>query len=298
MSRQEIDNTSFDLFLDTICNTFGGVVFLAILLAILIQTRAIVKDPERRREEAPSPAEVRELMAQLDAANAKYDAITTALERLPPTETSNVNDQYKKLVSERETLEAQIETTIREQASRTKSLGAQLVKNAELAKQNAEIPEELKKAEAKVGEKDESLKEVVSKRQTTLRLPREKASSASSLLVLLKSSRFYLAMTPSTTARTFNDEHVKTEPTVGGGVIVNPRSGRGWEMTDKQVAETIKSAKARGHVVTIAVWPNSYAEFAVLKKEMVENQVSYQLWPQRQDEQLTVYFGGGQSRVQ
>lgn len=298
MSRQGFENTSYDLFLDTICNTFGGVVFLAILLAILIQTRAIVKDPDQDRAETPSPAEVRELMARLDAVNAEYDAVTAALQSLPPAPDSNANQQYKRLARERESLEAQLEATMREQSRQAKSLAAQLVKNAKLAEQNAEIPEELRKAQARVGEKDESLKEVVSKRQTTLRLPREKASSASSLLVLLQSSRFYLAMTPSSSARTFNDQHVKTEPTVGGGVMVQPRGGRGWAITDQQVVETIKSARTRGQVVTIAVWPNSYAEFAILKQAMIENQVSYQLWPQRQDEQLTVYFGGGQSRVQ
>ncbi len=31
--------SSLDLFLDTICNAFGGIMFLAILLSVLVQNR-------------------------------------------------------------------------------------------------------------------------------------------------------------------------------------------------------------------------------------------------------------------
>ncbi len=37
--RKRETPSSLELFLDTICNTFGGIVFLAILLSIIVQNR-------------------------------------------------------------------------------------------------------------------------------------------------------------------------------------------------------------------------------------------------------------------
>jgi hypothetical protein len=48
----------------------------------------------------------------------------------------------------------------------------------------------------------------------------------------------------------------------------------------------------------ISSWPDSYDDFSTVKEALVESSVLYQLWPQQQDEVLTVFFGAGHNRVQ
>ena len=42
MRRRRDQTDGLELFLDTICNTFGGIIFLAILVAILSQTQGMM----------------------------------------------------------------------------------------------------------------------------------------------------------------------------------------------------------------------------------------------------------------
>ena len=65
--------SSMDLLLDTITNTFGGVLFLAILVAVLLQiTGYNVEQPE---EPQISEAELRRLETDLSVTVSKLDGI-------------------------------------------------------------------------------------------------------------------------------------------------------------------------------------------------------------------------------
>jgi hypothetical protein len=299
MMKGRDDSTgSFDLFLDTICNTFGGIVFLAILLAILIQTRAIVKTPQQESEESPLTAEqVRELIAELDMARSDYSAIAAAFASLPPLTTSEDDADYRKLDAERKAIEGQVSNAMQKQTRQTQLLARQLAENVEINEENAAVPRELQDIESKVHERSASLKSLVTSRQTTLKIPRDRATNAPSVLGLLQGSRFYLAKLPSYSSRSFNDDHVSTQAS-GRGINIKPRSGRGWSLNDRELTTMIQNAHSRRHIVTVAVWPDSYDDFSTVKEALVKSGVMYQLWPQQQDEVLTVYFGAGHNRVQ
>ena len=66
---KEEDNSSLELLLDTMCNTFGGVMFIAITLAVVLFSRnalEAVKSPEQRHEERQE-----ELLRRMDELKAK-----------------------------------------------------------------------------------------------------------------------------------------------------------------------------------------------------------------------------------
>jgi hypothetical protein len=50
--RSNDENSSFDMLLDTICNTFGGVVFIALMLAIFTQSEEVDDQTRRTTEQA------------------------------------------------------------------------------------------------------------------------------------------------------------------------------------------------------------------------------------------------------
>ena len=73
-------NSSLDLLLDTICNTFGGIIFLAILVAVLLQfsgaapfeTPATTSDESVRALETEIAALERSIARRLPAATVLY----------------------------------------------------------------------------------------------------------------------------------------------------------------------------------------------------------------------------------
>ena len=69
--RTKINASSLDLFLDTICNAFGGIMFLSILIAVLAQLR----DSQQSKEpvdEALSQSEVDDFSHKLEELQSEY----------------------------------------------------------------------------------------------------------------------------------------------------------------------------------------------------------------------------------
>jgi hypothetical protein len=78
MKKRRSANSSLELFLDTICNVFGGILFIAILIAIQIQqTEGIIKPIE-----AMSPEKITEVRQKLDQISADIAAAKVLLETL------------------------------------------------------------------------------------------------------------------------------------------------------------------------------------------------------------------------
>lgn len=294
------ETSSFDLFLDTICNTFGGIVFLAMLLAITVQMRSV--EPKDIAPPAASPDAIRELLTELDDVSAKHEELSNALMRLPPPAPRHEDIEYHELTAQLEVLQERLSDATARRTSVARDLANQLVTNMQLKEESEHVVEELKGIEEQVDQRSEHLRRTLADQQETLRLPRERTSRSSSALLLLQGGTVYLARQPSLFSSDFNSEHVTTEAVFGGGVRIIPKSAAGWKLSLSggwsKTDQLLKDTVATGSIVTIAVWPDSHDSFARVKRRMVELGLFYQLWPQAENEALTVHFGGGGSRVQ
>lgn len=65
--KASLDDGSLELLLDTICNTFGGIIFLALLMALLVNVPAVGSDgPSDRRSPPRDPAADARRLAELE----------------------------------------------------------------------------------------------------------------------------------------------------------------------------------------------------------------------------------------
>ena len=81
MKKRRFANSSLELFLDAICNVFGGVLFIALLVAIQIQhTVGHIEQPK-----TTSPEEIAEMRQELDRITADIDISRVLLETLQAT---------------------------------------------------------------------------------------------------------------------------------------------------------------------------------------------------------------------
>lgn len=300
--RSETDATSFDLFLDTICNTFGGVVFLAILLALMIQTRAVVKSDDTTADQRPTPDEIRDSIHQLDLLAAQHATLAAALESTPVQTRSPDDNQLIELSQQVSKSEAELAQLNQANAASTKTLGEMTASNADLDAENKQIPVAVAAAQQQVKEGENRYVSAAQQKQESLRLPKTRESNAASYLVLFKSDRIYLARRPSFIRDTFNVDHVRTNKLPGGGVEVIPVGSAGWDIGsssgNSQIMSLISDAARGRNIMTIAIWPDCFDKFGTLREAMINQNVPYQLWLQQDGEELVVFFGSGSSRIQ
>lgn len=302
MRRTNSDLSSFDLFLDTVCNAFGGIVFLAILLALMVQNRSVIETTESRAEQPPTPDEVREWITQLDSLAAQHASLNDTLANTPVAGTAPEEQEFRELMETAQQAESELAKATQSHAKATRELAEKLAANAALAAENAKVPVDLLAAERSVGDKQTEYLAALDSKQQTLRVPKARQSNAASLLVLFKSDTVYLAMRPSLYGRGFNADHVTTQMTDNGGIQVLPVTGAGWSLVSvagaADVRRMISEAASDGYIVTLAIWPDSYDQFEVFREYMITAGVLYQLWLQDDGAVLTVYPGSGASSVQ
>jgi len=302
MRRSEPDATSFDLFLDTICNTFGGVVFLAILLALMIQTRAVIKSDDTTADQRPTPDEIRDSIHQLDLLASQHATLAAALENTPLQSRSVDDSRLIELALKASQSEAELSQLTQANVASSKALGEMTASNADLDAENKQLPVAVAAAEEQVKEGQNRYVSAVQAKQESLRLPKTRESNAASYLVLFKSDRIYLARRPSFVGESFNVDHVRTNKLPGGGIEVIAVASAGWDVGssggNSQIMSLISDAARGRNIVTIAIWPDCFDKFDSIREAMINQNVPYQLWLQQDGENLVVFLGSGSSRIQ
>ena len=85
MSRRHAEESSLDLLLDAMCNTFGGVMFIAILLTVMISIRSLEKKnavPDQSENIEVVRQQAAKLQNELDELRKKTDEQAKLLENL------------------------------------------------------------------------------------------------------------------------------------------------------------------------------------------------------------------------
>lgn len=294
--------SSFDLFLDTICNTFGGIVFLAILLAVMVQNRSVVQSKQSDAEQA-SPDEIREAMGQLTELTAKSARLQTTLAALPSKKPEEAEDStLSDLAEALETIQLDATSTLESEAKKSQDLTAILEKNADQRIKNDAVLPALEATKKRLTKLESDYKALVQSQQQTLRLPRVQTSRAASVLVLVQGGQLYLAKSPSLYGKGFNSQQVSTRTLADTGIEIVPIPGTGWDIGNgdaiREFRSIIQKAVSQSNFITLVIWPDSFDQFAKLRTEMIDGGIVYQLWPKSTSEVLKIYLGGGKSRVQ
>jgi hypothetical protein len=302
VSRNEQESASFELFLDTICNTFGGVVFLAILLAIMIQTRSIV-NTKQPNERTSTPNQIRAALSELESISREQQELKNAIALLPVREANNEDAQFTELAETARAAEAILSETLGRQVEKSRDLGSLLAKNKTLENENELVPEIVQAAETKVSEQEAGLQRLIASKEQAVQVARVRESGAASFLLLVSGREVYLARKPSLFGQGFNEDQVSTSVQLDSGIQIRPKVSTGWSRQSaegkRKFREIIEDAREAGMTLTIAIWPDSYQDFDELRKEMMDANIFFQLWPQAESEILKVYLGtGGTSFVQ
>jgi hypothetical protein len=298
MSRAQQAESSLELLLDTICNTFGGVIFLAILVVILVQ---MTSRSDATDSPAPSQAELAELDQRRSENQAKLETLRSAaaqqaelIKQFAKPENREALSQLQRMQSSREKLSD----------ARSRSLGQvsqSQMKANEIAEDLKRMELALRDARQALAAAEEALRREMASRTRTARLSVLQASKKpNSRALLLRYGRLFqrekrvpegfVLNTADCEERQDGTKHV---------LVLKPSGGKPIKGDAQAVFNAVLSDydKTTDDLVVV-VWPDSFEEFAPLRDAMVRSNFTYDLQPMTKDGQVIIGPASGPRFVQ
>jgi hypothetical protein len=285
---------SLDLFLDTICNAFGGIIFVSLLVCVMLQLsgRATPQtqtgDPEAtmkaiRKWEALIEGQ-RETLAiqEIEIAGLQIDPRFEELLKL-----------YKKLLKNLKDLK---ET----KAKQMKAIKDVLAETDDLNKKFLKKQETLREIKDEIAAGRKEIDKIRNRSPHVLSVPTGRKNSQKQIAVFLSGGRLCFVRSTGANGQLditkINEKEIDFTK-IGQGV---PKPNKGLKvpqsdakMTSKQKAERIRTLRAKltpillsvpsqgpekeSYMITICVWPDSFWEFMILRATLTEMKYRYKI---------------------
>ncbi len=297
--RQRVaeESSSLELLLDTICNTFGGVVFIALLVILLLRSSA------PRRAASTEPAAVSaleisrlrtrlaELESQLEVARSQRDASSRLVSQLMPEQVQVLAEKLARLRERREQLEAEAaaeEAKIAELKTRLTSADASVV---ELEQRRAELQKQLESARANLQQAEQQVERERRKRTRQLRMPVVHDSGwKRSVGIIVRYGRMYVwhRYDEFGNRMGLNTDEFVVVGKIGEALVTRAIPTRGIPLDNSpdlfaRVRERLRRFRPSEFSLTIVVRNDSFEQFARLRDIVVALGYEYWLMPTRVD---------------
>ena len=298
--RSAFESDSLELLLDTICNTFGGILFVAVLVAILIRFSSSAIRAQRVAPDEtgkPTAADAADRLADLQSLQRAMAEHQATMDKLDADETSELYQRavvlhrtVDQLTQQRATLVMQLATIERE--------------NTATKEQRDRTISDVSRAQREETELVQRLQRERKKHTRTARLPSLRATAKQEFPIVMRFGRVYFPYAPDANVvlgglqldgfdvlndrddrkggylvlnRNNNMIHVAPDPTAGIAVD-------GSEKAADAIAKTLIPLDKQMAYIAIGVWEDSFEEFAQLKDVVVERGFEYRLLPLREDD--------------
>lgn len=297
--RRGPENSSLELLLDTICNTFGGILFLAILVCVLLRNSATL----------PSSEDAAECEAQMQAASQQYEDLLAELRSLDAAEKQQEALRGRLTTEDGNSLLAQWKAAgqARDQLLVDKTRLLRDIADARTriaAKESADqrLQAELRAAEQRLQIVRAQLDRMSKQRVRSARIPRLHRSYKSEVALLVRYNRAYFWHEYDRTGNRLGlnhedcvvvedkGKHLETTPKPYAGIEVG---GAQWEAKLQKRLKVFDSAK---HAIVLVVWPDSFEAFQEIKAAVVGHGFEYRILPVGADGKIV--DRGGNSYVQ
>lgn len=300
-SRKRGTESSLELLLDTICNTFGGVLFVAILIIIMLRMTS-----KNQLVEAAAPIsestqlELEKKHAELEGAIETLKLAGASLEvpdKLDETELAELMQELKVKQQDRhELIERQLKTfsTIATHQAQINLTNKEL---AALDERDRSLAKKLKDAEV-------ALKAETESKSRKVEYAKSHRSSKAEIQTDMRFGRFYIWHRYGPTGQRLGlntDDYVVLDDT-GTAIRTTQNPAAGTVVVDdtkskNQIISRLSAFNPSRHYICVVVWPDSFDTFQILKKLLVERGFEYRLIPAKNGDSF-VDRGGGGSDIQ
>jgi hypothetical protein len=270
------DESSLETLLDTVCNTLGVVVFIAILLVLQINAAR----PNAKTAPASQDAvdKLKEQQQQIEKSRHRIEQLQAAAVQQKLIAGKFANTESHRLVSRlrRQTADhlAKVQQKQTSMSSVASAQQAAILLATQLSKQKQSL-DELRKQAPSI---ESTLKTEIEQRSTSTLFPEGKVTQREMIGILLKEGvmyRVHLAVP----FKTINSKEVR-KLKEGADEFIEPISGSGLRINAQspdlaEIARHLDGYSKADHVLRIFFWPDSFAEFQVLRDVIVRESYHY-----------------------
>ena len=306
--RKSEENSSLELLLDTMCNTFGGIMFIAILLVILCSMNDFTKpNSEKNIKSKMTPQQVEELKAKVRLKKMRLDKALNKI-KIPA---NMINSKELKLSIDYQRLKGQLAKTNIEKIILAYDLKDSIQEQQKIKQQNIIDSQTLrneKRAIRKIKLENSKLKlktkiahNVASTNEITP--PQEKNTNKIPTFAVVKSNRLYLLFKSSSinpvqingfNKEAFSDsfqlffsddnKELRCIPKLGHGELINSDI-----LIKKNIEKTYTLFPKTRYFIWFIVHADSIKSFIKIRKYLHRNKFEYTWQPYMSDANLRIY---------
>ena len=293
--RSSVNASSLDLFLDTICNAFGGIIFLSILIAVLAKMQDSRQSPSPSKENIPQ-AEVDEFSRRLKELQSDRRRIVATIDSLEKLRIGSDQIEVVELKEQISQATRKLDQAVAEQARVSFKLSEVQLEVTHRREDSAELEEKIVAARASYLDKAKAVDDALDSRVQKTELPSVRATNKGNLLMAMRYGKLYLISDPiDRTSSNYYAPHAIVTKT-SFSTNVKPRREAGWDLSVAADVSHLESALAneppQSTFISVAVWPDSFKAFAGLKENCLRLGYDYQLLPLSDVESISIGSGG------
>jgi len=301
--RRTAPPDSLELLLDTICNTFGGVLFMAILVAVLIRTSStIVELPVSEPRPKVSSQELHRANAELSKAMSERESLVSAVRiqrdlaaKLAPPEVR----QELELRNESDADEGKLLT---ESKSATEAIAEVEAKIEQVLADLASLANKSKQAAIDLANSKKDVEREVRSRTQTSTLPRLRSSSKREIGLIVRFGKLYVWHRYDGFGRRtgINTDDMAVVEDGPANVEVSPIPFAGTLLADDQDAQAsilriLRRFNSQEVYYAVIVYDDSFGRFRHLKQAFIDSGFEYRLMPKLPGEVIRDRGGSGGS---
>ena len=292
--RSSFSSDSLELLLDTICNVFGGIILMAILVVLLTQTSA-GRLPDPKPEDIERAFQAERLSFERRQLEQRLADLYEHRGQIKETFQATTSETGERLADAR----GQFHTAVQKASARLQQTNATV---KECLKQNGQAARQLNDVKRRVHEKEEvcaqlqdQMRHAESAVSQKVRLPHRKgAASGKSVYYVVKGDRAYPLERARWDGGTHRSGHCYVTPVFGHeAATVRPIEGEGYpapvgETSAGAFQASLMLKPPASHYIVFFVYDDSasYASFQALKDLVVAEHYAYTAAP-------VVVEGGG-----
>lgn len=276
MMRRRTENLadSLDLLLDTICNTFGAVIFISILVAILVGRSSA--DREQPADATATENFLHDQQQKIAEARMKLQRLSLQQQQQQALIDRLTTEASRELAAELFAASATQVALSQQRTSAVDSVNAIQAQHLQLEQQLNEQREALATASAKNKELQVQLQAATELASRTATIPRLRRTSKQGVTFMLYRTRLFRAVTPDGTIDDVDClESVRLQT-----IVISPRPGAGVAVSsenDPHLRGRFDQIRQNDHFIRLFVARDSFAQFQTVKNVLIQLGYEYEV---------------------
>ena len=302
------NSDSLELLLDTMCNTFGGIILIALLIALL------ARDVKVTQEEDAMALKTQMTQRRLQKAR---DDLTNAQHHHDRLVAANPDiEKRRRLMEEKNAKLHELanlshkpqapgppvpagETSEKKAQTLQEKIGEQTQQEAQTKGEISDVEGSIKKAEAEISQTKSHSKG----RAVRLRLPREHTTGKDAVQVILRHRQVYPLFYLNAGQPSKNEAGLTWKPMEIGGLVigheVQPIPGRGLAANNVvALQQWMRGFPSARFDIVFFVYEDSFAEFQLMKQFVTGKGFEYGWQPRVSSDVLRFGSGGASTGIQ